>query len=178
MAIGKRKKEPVDVLDPLDPLAQEARDTLKGSLHRGVKGNEDYNDLYQETLIRCWRHRAKESPVGLMFAIARNLTRRWHGSRKSAGVIFDSEQVETAAAEFPDSSPDMLKQFVDMETLTQVVASIPQPYRRVLLMSVCHGLTDKQIARRLGYSVESIPTYLKRARDYAKRVQPERPGKD
>ncbi len=86
-------------------------------------------------------------------------------------MTFDSELAENRANLEADGTPGAFEQLVGGERLQRVLEQIPLKYRQVLLMNKCDGLTNPEIAQRLGVTPETVVRYLARAVAFARQAQ-------
>lgn len=147
---------------------------LERFLARLVKNPQDAEDLAQEARLRALSsgpaQRARQ-PTAYLRRIARNLAFQFLKSRGRDRVTYDTEKADDRAEELSENEKDLIEQLTTAEHLEGVLAEIPETYRRVLLMSLCDGLTPQQIADRLGLSLTTVNKYLVRARAYARQYQ-------
>lgn len=118
-------------------------------------GADAADDLVQEAYIRLAPYRAEEirSPKALLLRIASNLA--LDGLARE-GVRRRYQQSATPAAEAFDSPHETL-------LLKQIIHAMPEKDREVFLLSRFGGLTQPQIASRLGVAVKTVEWRMARA---------------
>jgi RNA polymerase sigma factor (sigma-70 family) len=79
--------------------------------------------------------------------------------------------VVEAHADVPDETPELIEQLANQQRLEKILEQVPANYRRVLLMSKCDGLSNEEIAKSLGVTVDSVVRYLGRAMAFARRAR-------
>lgn len=116
------------------------------------------DDLYQETFIRAFRHRARwrgEAPfASWLFAIARRtrLTALSRGPSRWEDEL--PEEIELATAETtPESEVVRVEQ---EEAVRKAVMALPTDMREVILLSRYSGLTYREIGSIVGASEEAV----------------------
>jgi RNA polymerase sigma factor (sigma-70 family) len=161
----------------------EARSTgpevlYSGRLHRylvkQLRNREDASDLAQEAYLRFLQlpdAGVVRKPSGYLFRIALNLITEWRWRRDRSAVTFDSDLAEKRSTVCADGAPDAFEQLINQERLEKILEQIPLTYRRVLLWSKCDGLTNAQIAEKLGVTPDTVVRYLARAIAFARKAQ-------
>lgn len=132
---------------------------LKAALTRRF-GVEAAEDLVQETYARLLRYpssRVFEHPRALLLRIATNLVRDEVRKRKGAKFV-----PMTAARQAEWDKPAHADQFEGL-LLKQIVLSLPKPFRDVFVLSRFVGLSNDEIARRLGLSVKTVEWRMSKA---------------
>lgn len=126
---------------------------LSSRLRRlGVNGVED---IVQETYLRIAPYQARgdvQHPKSLLLRIATNLIAE-EGRRAQRRQRHVAESM--GWSETPSQAEAVL--------IKQLVLGLPQPERDIFLLSRFEGLTNEQIAERLGVSVKTIERRMTRA---------------
>jgi RNA polymerase sigma factor (sigma-70 family) len=159
-----------------DPQGSEAlyNSHLHRFLIRRLHNRQDASDLAQEAYLRYLQlpdTGVVRNPSGYLFKIAFHLISEWRLRRDRSAVTFDSELADKRSTAWPDTAPDAFEQLTSNERLEQILAQIPQNYRRVLLMSKCDGLSNEQIAAQLHVTPETVVRYLARAVAFARKAR-------
>lgn len=142
---------------PHEPLL---RAWLRSRFPRGV----ELDDLVQEAFARVLRARAAgaamRSPKAFLFATARNLAldtlRRRHVSGEDTLVSFETLDVLDAG----DDIPATVDRHEKLERLTLAIQSLPERCREVMTLRKVYGLSQKEIAARLGISECTVSAQL------------------
>jgi RNA polymerase sigma factor (sigma-70 family) len=119
----------------------------------------DVDDLVQESLVRMVRARESgpiRSARALLFTTARNLA--LDAVRRQRVVVFEPITDETAPTVLTDASDvvaTVAKQ-QELELLTKAIQSLPDRLRQVFTLRTAYGLTQRQIAEKLGVSESTV----------------------
>ena len=140
-------------------LVHEVR--LRGYLRRFLKTPSDAADVVQETYARLLSlddHElvAIRSPRAFLFTAARNLALEW--SRRER-LNFREFLPETGTSSVLDESPSAYEQLgvrQELELLGRAIARLPARCREVLVLRKLYGLSQKEIAARLGITENTV----------------------
>jgi RNA polymerase sigma factor (sigma-70 family) len=119
----------------------------------------DVDDLVQESLARMLRAR-EAGPIGsaraLLFTTARNLA--LDAVRRQRVVRFEPITDETPSSVLADGTDvaETVSKQQELELLTKAIQSLPERVRQVFTLRTAYGLTQKQIAERLGVSLSTV----------------------
>jgi RNA polymerase sigma factor (sigma-70 family) len=140
-------------------LVHEAQ--LRGYLKRFLKSRSDVADGIQETYARLLglsdatlvsiRH-----PHAFLFTAARNVALEW---RRRERMIYRDLMAEPASSSVLDDGPsayDELRAQEELTLLARAVSALPQRCRQVLTLRKLYGLSQKEIAARLGISENTV----------------------
>lgn len=119
----------------------------------------DVDDLVQESLARVLRAR-DNGPVGsaraLLFTTARNLA--LDAVRRQRVVRFELITDQTPPSVLADDTDvvETISKQQELELLTRAIQSLPERARQVFTLRTAYGLTQQQIADRLGVSLSTV----------------------
>jgi RNA polymerase sigma factor (sigma-70 family) len=119
----------------------------------------DVDDLVQESFARVMRAR-ETGPVrsarALVFATARNLA--FDTLRRQRVVTFEPVPEETETTAMPDNVDVIatVSRQEELELLTQAIQTLPERCRRIFTLRTAYGLSQRQIAERLGVSESTV----------------------
>jgi len=138
-------------------------ETLKGWLRHRFPQERDIEDIAQEAVLKTWTAHLKrplDSPKSFLFTAARN-----HAINQSqrAKVRGENVLVKMEALDVLDSGTDVAEQVArqqELEVLEQAIASLPKRCREIFTLRKVHGLSQKEIADRLGLSVHTVYAQL------------------
>ncbi len=144
-------------------------DSLKSRVAR-MLGNRDLaGDALQDTWLRVNSRQPEEglihSPAGYLLRVAVNIAldiqRR---QAKSLPIDEVSELMEMAdVAPGPEQTAEARS---SMERLRRHIDRLPKRQRQVVLLVHWESIEQKEVARRLGVSLRTVESDLKKAHDY------------
>lgn len=138
---------------------------LRQYIRTRVENEAVAEDLFQEVVVKLHaRLQEVRDPAriqGWAFQIARNAIIDHYRTRKPT-----VELSETLEADTPDAQRAELERL--LPTVRRMVEALPEPYREALLLVEFEGLTQKELAARLGISVSGAKSRVQRGRDLLK----------
>ena len=150
--------------------------SLRSYLQRALPTLYDVDDIAQDCFSRILRAREKgqvRSPRPLLFTIARNAVRDFFHQRSKVEMVPINE---TAALPALDHGPGLLESIChrqELALLAQAIDSLPPRCREVVLLRKIKGLSQKQIARTLGITENTVEALAakgaRRCADYLRR---------
>ena len=119
----------------------------------------DVDDLVQDTFARVLRAQAAgpvESPRGLLFATARNLA--LDAVRRRQVVSFEPMAENPGSPVFMDvtDTVETVSRRQELELLTEAIQALPDGCRRVFTLRAVYGLSQREIAEKLGISENTV----------------------
>ncbi len=147
-----------DEVEPHEPA-------LRAYLQAAAPAAVDVDDLLQESYLRLLRVRESGSVrnvKALLFVLARHAVcdavRHKLANREIAGTEIDAFPVLDRSADVVD----LVARRQEQSLLADAMRSLPQRCREVLLLRKIHGLSQKEIARRLGISENTVESLVSR----------------
>ena len=123
----------------------------------------DIDNLVQEALVRvcqAWERGELHSPKAFLFATARNLALDQVRRLQIAPTISLVEIDAQAVLEEGASVPDLVARNQELEFLTEVIQSLPDRCRQVFTLRKVYGMSQRDIAIRLGISEHTVSAQL------------------
>ena len=141
---------------------------LKQFILKRVTDENNAEDILQDVFVKIHTRigtlRDEEKLPGWMYQIARNAIYDYYREQKETLTLPDSalliaeEMVEESAVE------ELLPCIRDM------VEQLPDEYRQALILTEYEGLSQKELAERLGISYSGAKSRVQRAREKVKRM--------
>ena len=133
-------------------------------IRRRVGNEGDAEDLLQEVFLRVHRHLCCspdwERPEAWFYQIARNLIIDYYRRRRDLTEIPDDlsepESELFLAAENPEAELAL--------SLKETLQALPENYRQALILTEYEGLSQQELADRLGISLSGAKSRVQRAR--------------
>ncbi len=138
-------------------------------VYRLVRQKEDAQDLTQETFVKLYKHidsvDSEKNFRAWVYKIATNTVYDWlrkKQKRQELFIIDDPDvQFETVDVETPYQDMQRVERAKDVETALQKVRPV---YRAVLLLFYWQGFGYTEIANVLSLPLNTVKTYLYRAK--------------
>ncbi len=151
-------------------LWQEYGNHLRGFLRSRVKNPADVDDLLQEILIKTYQHlttvKEPEKFLSWLFQIARNTLIDYY--RKSR--VLTSRQDIIKGAILTDEEPEQYEQIRRELTgcIRPFLNLLPEKYRDAIEMVDLQGISQKELAQKLGLSYSAVKSRVQRGRNMLK----------
>lgn len=120
------------------------------------------DDLVQDTFMKTWRYLAKEGKIDVMksflYHILNNLIVDEYRKRKVASLDVLLEKGYAPSVDHRERMVDML----DGKVALQLIAHLPERYRKVMRMRYMQDLTLEEISLITGQSKNTIAVQLHR----------------
>ncbi len=151
-----------------DEFVAESRGELTGYLNHILRSPDDALEVSQEAYFKVFlalrKHQDRDhNPKALLYTTARNLA---ISRLRHQQIVDRSEMAVTVNQELQTErrSPEQhASKNEDLRALMLVVNKLPPKCRKVLLMRMLEGLSQKEIAARLGIAVSTVEKHLAKA---------------
>jgi RNA polymerase sigma-70 factor (ECF subfamily) len=145
---------------PFEALVHQYQRELKAYAYRLSGNRHTAEDLVQEALVRAWRsldrlHNPLAAKTWLYTIVRRENARRFERKVPQPSEILPEE----VAAERRDYDTS-----TEAFVLRRAIRALPSEYREPLILQVLHGMSQQEIAQRLGLTSAGVGTRLFRAR--------------
>lgn len=134
-----------------------------------VRDEAAAEDLLQEVFLRIHTHagalRAEEKLESWIYQIARHRLIDYYRKQKPL-LPLEEVDPETLLEEMPEE--DVQRELAP--SVTAFVQALPEPYREALVLTEYQGLSQRELATRLGLSFSGAKSRVQRARDKLKQL--------
>jgi RNA polymerase sigma factor (sigma-70 family) len=141
----------------------------RGALHayveRAFPGVRDVEDVVQDSLLRAWTARAARQ-IGcaraFLFKIARHraIDELRRGSASPLVAVRDLAALPVVSEE--PGPADALTTAEKIELVADAIAALPERCREVVVLRKLHGLSQREVAARLGLSERTVEVQVAR----------------
>ncbi len=137
---------------------------LRNWLLSRYSNDTEIDDIVQEAYLRVMQARENcemQAPKAYLFAIARNLA--VNRIRRSKIIQFDSLTDFDLANVIDDMEPvsESIALNQELEFLNKAIESLPNRCRQIFILRKVYSLPQKEIAKKLGLSVNTVAAQLK-----------------
>ncbi len=126
------------------------------------------DDIAQEAAFRLWRRQAEpnvapiRSPKAALFSIARNAVVDLARRRAAANTdsVAEIEQISVL-----DEGADVVQTVAarqELELLAEALRELPARCRQVVTLAKVYGMTEREVAERLGVAETTVRTQIVR----------------
>jgi len=142
--------------------------SLRAYLRKSVSDRADLSDVIQETYARLLaltpaQREAVRTLRAFLFTTARNVAMDYLRRRPVVSLDALMEMGPPRVVTESDDEPSLdqkLSARQELEILARVIASLPDKCREVLTLRKIHGLSQKEIAARLGISEHTVEKHV------------------
>lgn len=122
-------------------------------------------DIVQNVFLKIWERREDIDPEksfqSYLFTIAKNLIYKQTEQTMQASRYY--EEIMKYAGEEDVSTLEKINYHFLKNSVDELLEELPPARRKIFMMSVYEGLTYKEIASRLGISVRTVETQIRRS---------------
>ena len=134
----------------------------------------DVEEAVQDTFVQAWRHRAdfrSEAAVYTwLYRIATNAALMRLRRRRHTTVSFDIAAAVDPTAFANDALTHHADRLTEIDEVRDALADLPEHYRLVVLLRDVDGLSNSEIALRLGLPITTVKAHLHRGRAALRRA--------
>lgn len=138
---------------------------LRGYIRARVSDHAAAEDILQDVFLKAHRkeHQLQSAKKleGWLFLIARNAVIDHYRKIKPTAELPEDLMAETGDPELEHA--EQLR-----EAFRKMIFSLPEPYRQALVLTEFEGLTQKELATRLGISLSGAKSRVQRGREKLK----------
>lgn len=142
---------------------------LRAFLRKRLRSEEAVEDLLQDVFLRIHTYadtlREEEKLESWIYQIARNLLTDYYRRQKPVLSLEETDQ-ETLLEELPEE--DVQAELAP--SVAAMVNALPEPYREALYLTEYQGLSQRDLATRLGLSFSGAKSRVQRAREKLKQL--------
>ena len=149
--------------------------SLRNFLRQSLPSSHDVDDVVQTSYLKLWRSRsgaAIRSPKSLLFAIARNVALDLRRRRRVCVAECITENASLPVLEDSPGVVDLVSRQQELALLDEAVRALPERCQLVFLLRKIQGLSQREIATRLGISENTVETLVgkgaRRCADYVR----------
>lgn len=144
---------------------QETRQRLKQYLSSRMPDDADAEDLLQDVLTSAFAKkdqlRDEQLLTAWVYRIARNALTDYYRRAGKAPRIQSVSQDSSMPTDYVND--DRTREF--SSCIVPMIRALPEPYREALLLSEIGGLSQKELAERLGISYSGAKSRVQRGRE-------------
>jgi RNA polymerase sigma-70 factor (ECF subfamily) len=150
--------------DNLELLWNQYSHRLRAFIRSRVGDDADAEDILQEVFIRVHRNLCCvpelewHRPESWFYQIARHLIIDHYRRRRDLVAIPENLPAEP---DLPEDDPEAVLAL----SLRELIDELPWPYRQALILTEYQGLSQKQLAERMGISLSGAKSRVQRARE-------------
>ena len=171
-ALGLSKSPAVNPFDSAQGLSlstwfaeevQPHEPALRAYLQRKFPALTDIDDLMQESYVRLIRARNTGvvlEPKAYLFRTARNAAFDVFRRKRNISIEELEKMAPGSVVEDRPDAAEAASHVQEIEILTDAIQSLPDRCREILTLRKLHGLTYREIARRLGISENTVNAQL------------------
>ncbi len=138
---------------------------LRAFLGRKLASRADVDDVVQDSYLKLWRSRVSgfvHSPKAYLFKIARNAVIDLRRRRDVAVAEPITESAPLPVLEDAPGVVDLVSRQQELALLNEAIHALPARCQQVFLLRKIQGLSQREIAARLGITENTVETLVGR----------------
>lgn len=150
----------------IEQLQQTEEGKLRRFFLRRLRNREDAADATQETFLRLLTASPKEdlrNPHAYLFQVARSVAHGITARLMRDSALFDDELDQTQVADEAPGPERVVAARQQLGLLIETISSLPPKCRVVFVLSRLEGLSNGEIATKLGISRNMVEKHIIRA---------------
>ncbi len=164
---GDQVIAPVDTCAAVAPIYLEYEAKLRGFVHKRVKDSDEANDILQQLYVRLYKNCEQLPEVrnlnAWLYQIARNAVYDYYREQGRNMPLEDESQLEEQLGhDTPQQESESL--------VLPLINMLPAEYAEPLRLSEIEGISQKEIAERLGMSYSGAKSRVQRGREKLKEL--------
>lgn len=144
---------------------------LRGYIRTRVRDHAAAEDILQEVFLKAQKRMGQLESVeklsGWLFLIARNAVTDYHRAAAAKAKV-TAELPEELEVPEQTEEPALENPHALRESFRRMVFSLPEPYKEAIVLTEYEGLTQKELAERLGISFSGAKSRVQRGREKLK----------
>jgi len=141
---------------------EDFKEPLKHFIAGRVQNEYDAEDILQEILFKIVSHigclKEKDKLQPWIYQIARTTIADYYRCCKTGSLVSLSEDIIDEPEEITDENREIIK------CLRSMINYLPDKYRQAIILSEFEGLTQREMAEKLGLSLSGAKSRVQRAR--------------
>ena len=141
---------------------------LKLFILKHIQDEASAEDILQDVFLKIHTHistlREADKLEGWIYQITRNAITDYYRANKSTSELQEVPYVPE------DPFDDVVSDLIPY--VKKLVDNLPYDYRQALILTEYEGLTQRQLAERLGISISGAKSRVQRAREKVKQMLP------
>ncbi|MBX0332728.1 RNA polymerase sigma factor SigZ [Pontibacter sp. HSC-14F20] len=157
----------VDTCAAVAPVYLEYEARLRSFVMKRVKDKDEANDILQQLYVKLYKHCEQLQEVrninAWLYQIARNAVYDYYREQDRSIPVKDESKLEEQLQQDPEQQ--------DSESLVlPLINMLPSEYAEPLRLSEIEGISQKEIAKRLGMSYSGAKSRVQRGREKLKEL--------
>ncbi len=156
-----------ELRESIDQIWNQFSNSLKGFIRKRVSNEYDVEDILQDVFCKIhdkiYKLKNEDRLQAWIYQITRNAITDYYRRRKAVGELSGLNE------EMPDKQSDEFDEGDDFNDdmtacLEPMINNLPDKYKEVIILSHFRGLSQKEMAEKLGISYSGVKSRVQRAR--------------